>query len=89
MQTSSRHSRGFGYIGFGNNPSTFNQKKRILFSVYKEKLDFETHLPYKMDFLHQKLKKEGKLKKQERNYLLKQQLLALSFLLLLPILLTI
>ena len=34
---SRRHSTGFGYIGFGNSQSTFNQKSSTPFSVYKEK----------------------------------------------------
>ena len=45
---SRRHSTGFGYIGFGNNQATFNQKTSTPFSVYKEKLDLEAHLHYEM-----------------------------------------
>ena len=41
---SRRHSTGFGYIGFGNSQSTFNQKSSTPFSVYKEKLDLEAQL---------------------------------------------
>lgn len=67
-----RHSTGFGYIGFGNSQSTFNQKTSTPFSVYKEKLDLEAHLHYKMHFLHKDLSKEDKqkikdkIRKQER-----------------------
>ncbi|WP_299116260.1 hypothetical protein [uncultured Winogradskyella sp.] len=57
-----RHSTGFGYIGFGNNQSTFNQKTSKPFSVYKEKLDLEAHLHYQMEFLHKDLTKEDKQK---------------------------
>lgn len=57
---SRRHSTGFGYIGFGNNQATFNQKSAIPFSKYKEKLDLEAHLHYKLHFLHKDLTKEDK-----------------------------
>jgi hypothetical protein len=69
---SRRHSTGFGYIGFGNSQSTFNQKTSTPFSVYKEKLDLEAHLHYQMDFLHKDLSKadkqkiKDKIRKQER-----------------------
>jgi len=69
---SRRHSTGFGYIGFGNNQSTFNQKTSVPFSVYKEKLDLEAHLHYEMEFLHKDLTKadkqkiKDKIRKQER-----------------------
>ncbi|MDG4716478.1 hypothetical protein [Winogradskyella marincola] len=59
---SRRHSTGFGYIGFGNNQSTFNQKTSTPFSVYKEKLDLEAHLHYQMEFMHKNLTKEDKKK---------------------------
>ncbi len=67
-----RHSTGFGYIGFGNNQATFNQKSSKPFSVYKEKLDLEAHLHYKLNFLHRDLTKQDKqkikdkIRKQER-----------------------
>ncbi|WP_426430008.1 hypothetical protein ACPX19_10760 [Winogradskyella sp. HB-48] len=69
---SRRHSTGFGYIGFGNNQSTFNQKTSTPFSVYKEKLDLEAHLNYQMEFLHKNLSKsdkekiKNKIRRQER-----------------------
>lgn len=69
---SRRHSTGFGYIGFGNNQSTFNQKTSTPFSVYKEKLDLEAHLHYQMEFLHKNLSKsdkekiKNKIRRQER-----------------------
>ncbi|WP_417876355.1 hypothetical protein [Winogradskyella sediminis] len=62
MSGGRRHSTGFGYIGFGNSQSTFNQKSAIPFSKYKEKLDLETHLHYKMHFLHKDLTTEDKQK---------------------------
>jgi hypothetical protein len=69
---SRRHSTGFGYIGFGNNQSTFNQKTSTPFSVYKEKLDLEAHLHYEMEFMHKDLTKadkekiKNKIRRQER-----------------------
>ncbi|GAB4160896.1 MAG: hypothetical protein Tsb0033_17500 [Winogradskyella sp.] len=69
---SRRHSTGFGYIGFGNNQSTFNQKTSTPFSVYKEKLDLEAHLHYEMEFMHKDLSKadkekiKNKIRRQER-----------------------
>lgn len=50
-----RHSTGFGYIGFGNNQGVFNRKSKLPFSEIKERLHRETHLHYKIDFLHNKL----------------------------------
>jgi len=61
-----RHSTGFGYIGFGNNQNTFNQSSKKPFSNYKQKLDLEAHLHYKMDFLHKDLSKEDKQKIKEK-----------------------
>ena len=60
MSRGRRHSTGFGYIGFGNNQSTFNQSSRKPFSNYKEKLDLEAHLHYKVNFLHKDLSQEDK-----------------------------
>ncbi|MDG1661146.1 MAG: hypothetical protein P8H40_07200 [Winogradskyella sp.] len=61
-----RHSTGFGYIGFGNNQGVFNQSSKKPFSKYKERLDLEAHLHYKIEFLHKDLSKEDKLKIKER-----------------------
>ncbi|TCK64855.1 hypothetical protein DFQ05_2594 [Winogradskyella wandonensis] len=72
MARGRRHSTGFGYIGFGNSQATFNQNSKKPFSSYKEKLDLEAHLHYKMDFLHKDLSKsdkqkiKDKIRKQER-----------------------
>ncbi len=72
MPRGRRHSTGFGYIGFGNSQTTFNQSSKKPFSVYKQKLDLEAHLHYEMDFLHKNLSKEDKqkikdkIRKQER-----------------------
>jgi hypothetical protein len=57
-----RHSTGFGYIGFGNNQTTFNRKSKGAFSTYKEKLNLEAHLHYEMHFLHKDLSKVDKQK---------------------------
>jgi hypothetical protein len=56
-----RHSTGFGYIGFGNVQSVFNRHSKQAFSEVKEKLDYEAHLHYKVNFLHKKLSAEEKL----------------------------
>ncbi|UKM63714.1 hypothetical protein GSB9_00259 [Flavobacteriaceae bacterium GSB9] len=55
-----RHSTGFGYIGFGNNQSVFNQSANKSFSALKEKLNEETHYHHQLNFLHKKLSKEEK-----------------------------
>ncbi|MCT4630584.1 hypothetical protein [Winogradskyella sp.] len=80
---SRRHSTGFGYIGFGNSQSTFNQKTSTPFSVYKEKLDLEAHLHYQMDFLHKDLSKadkqkiKDKIRKQERKLFIRTVIISL------------
>ena len=81
------HSTGFGYIGFGNSQSNFNQRTSTPLSVYKEKLDSEVHLHYEMEFLHIDLSKKEKQKiKDKKNayYLLELPLLVLSVFLMLP-----
>ena len=55
-----RHSTGFGYIGFGNNQNLFNRHSKKPFSHLKDKLDYEAHLHYQIDFKHKKLTKEEK-----------------------------
>ena len=78
-----RHSIGFGYIGFGNNQATFNQNSSSPFSKYKEKLNLEAHLHYKMHFLHKDLSKtdkqkiKHKIRKQERQILIKTLIISL------------
>lgn len=80
---SRRHSTGFGYIGFGNSQATFNQKTSTPFSVYKEKLDLEAHLRYKMEFLHKDLTKadkqriKEKIRKQERKLFIRTVVISL------------
>lgn len=82
MSRKRRHSTGFGYIGFGNSQATFNQKSATPFSKYKEKLDMEAHLHYKMDFLHKDLTKEDKqkikdkIRQQERKLLKKTAIIS-------------
>ena len=66
MSSGRRHSTGFGYIGFGNSQATFNQRSSTPFSKYKEKLDLEAHLHYKMHFLHKDLTKEDKQKIKDK-----------------------
>ena len=78
-----RHSTGFGYIGFGNNQTTFNQKSSTAFSKYKEKLDLEAHLHYEMDFLHKDLSKadkkkiKDKIRKDENQLFIKTAIISL------------
>lgn len=89
-RNSRRHSNGFGYIGFGNNPNVFNQYSRKAFSSLKEKLHKETHLHFKLDFLHKNLTKEekqiikNKIRKQEKQRTIKA--LTLSSILLIMVL---
>lgn len=71
-----RHSTGFGYIGFGNNQSTFNRKSKSAFSVYKEKLNLEAHLHYEMHFLHKNLTKADKQNIKDKIRKEKRQLFA-------------
>ena len=77
-----RHSTGFGYIGFGNNQATFNQKASTPFSKYKEKLDLEAHLHYEMHFLHKNLTKtdkqliKDKIRKQEGQLITKTAIIS-------------
>jgi hypothetical protein len=66
MARQRRHSNGFG-IG----QSITNQRSKKPFSVYKERLDTEAHLHYKIDFLHKNLSKEDKEK--IKNKIRKQQ----------------
>ena len=66
MTRGRRHSTGFGYIGFGNSQSVFNQRTKKPFSTYKEKLDLEAHLHYEMEFLHTDLSKEDKQKIKDK-----------------------
>ena len=61
-----RHNTGFGYIGFGNNQGVFNQSSKKPFSKYKNRLDLEAHLHYKIEFLHKDLSKEDKQKIKEK-----------------------
>ena len=56
------HNTGVQYVDFGNNQSTLNQKSRVPFSVYKERLDLEAHLHYKIHYLNTELNKAGKKK---------------------------
>ncbi|MFD1162528.1 hypothetical protein [Hwangdonia seohaensis] len=67
-----RHSVGFGYIGFGNSRSVFNQTSNKAFSALKEKLNEETHVHYKLNFSHKELSKaereiiKNKIRKEEK-----------------------
>ncbi|MCB4797790.1 hypothetical protein [Neotamlana laminarinivorans] len=85
-RTSRRIGNGFGYSGFGNNQSVFNQSSRRAFSSLKDKLNSETHLHFELDFLHKKLTKEeketikNKIRKSEKRKSIRVYILA-SFLL--------
>lgn len=59
-RTRRRHSTGFGYIGFGNVQSVFNQGTRKAFTEIKDKLNEETHLRHQVHFNHHKLTFEEK-----------------------------
>ncbi len=58
---SRRISNGFGYIGFGNKQSAFNQKNENPFTLIKERLHQESHYHFKLDFKHEKLSKADKI----------------------------
>lgn len=58
---SRRISNGFGYIGFGNRQSSFNQKNENPFTLIKERLHEESHYHFKLDFKHEKLSKADKI----------------------------
>jgi hypothetical protein len=79
-----RHSTGFGYIGFGNNQTTFNQKSKGAFSSYKEKLNLEAHLHYEMHFLHKDLSKadkkkiKDKIRKEERQLFIRTAIISFT-----------
>lgn len=80
---SRRHSTGFGYIGFGNDQRTFNQRSSVPFSVYKEKLDLEAHLHYEMEFMHKDLSKadkqkiKDKIRRQERKLFIRTTVISI------------
>ncbi|GEM_PF-1298779 len=57
---SRRISIGFGYIGFGNKQSNFNQKNDNPFTTAKERLHEASHLHFQLDFKHHKLSKADK-----------------------------
>ncbi|WP_412985668.1 hypothetical protein [Pontimicrobium sp. IMCC45349] len=57
---SRRISNGFGYIGFGNVSTVFNQSTRKAFTEIKERLDSEAHSKHKVHFLHKQLSKTEK-----------------------------
>lgn len=57
---SRRISIGFGYIGFGNKQSNFNQKNDNPFTSAKERLHKASHLHYKLDFKHDELSNTDK-----------------------------
>lgn len=72
-----RHRTGFGYIGFGNNHSVFNQKSHKAFSALKDKLNAETHVHFQLHFSHDQLTKaereiiKNKVRKGEKKRLIK------------------
>lgn len=57
---SRRISIGFGYIGFGNKQSNFNQKNDNPFTTAKDRLHKASHYHFKLDFKHEKLSKADK-----------------------------
>lgn len=67
-----RHSTGFGYIGFGNNQSTFNQYSKKVFSSLEETLEQNSQIHFQLNFTHKDLTKaekeliKNKIRKQEK-----------------------
>lgn len=57
---SRRISNGFGYIGFGNKQSNFNQKNENPFTAAKERLHEASHYHFQLDFKHETLSKTDK-----------------------------
>lgn len=57
---SRRISIGFGYIGFGNKQSNFNQINDNPFTTAKDRLHQASHYHFKLDFKHEKLSKADK-----------------------------
>lgn len=68
-RTRRRHSTGFGYIGFGNVQSVFNQGTRKAFTELKAQLNEETHLKHQVHFTHHTLSYDDKqtIKNKIRN----------------------
>ena len=77
---SRRISNGFGYIGFGNKQSSFNQKNENPFTLLKERLHEESHYEFKVDFQNKKLSKlnENLLNQLDKNQTLLDQQQRLS-----------
>lgn len=57
---SRRISIGFGYIGFGNKQSNFNQKNDNPFTTAKDRLHEASHYHFQLDFKHKNLSKADK-----------------------------
>jgi len=64
-----RISNGFGYIGFGNKQSNFNQKNNNPFKAAKEKLHEVSNYHFKLDFIDNKLSEKNRelIKNKIRN----------------------
>jgi ATP-dependent helicase YprA (DUF1998 family) len=71
-----------GHFGIGSNQTNATQKAKKPFSEYKERLDLEAHLHYKMHFLHVDLTKEDKrrikdkIRKEERKVLIRTSIIS-------------
>jgi hypothetical protein len=71
-----------GHFGIGSNQNNATQKAKAAFSEYKERLDLEAHLHYKMNFLHVDLSKEdkerikNKIRKQERKMFIRTSVIS-------------
>ena len=61
-----------GHFGIGSNQNNTTQKAKVAFSEYKENLDLEAHLHYKLNFTHVNLSKadkekiKNKIRRQQR-----------------------
>jgi hypothetical protein len=71
-----------GHFGIGSNQTIATQKAKAPFSEYKERLDMEAHLHYKMHFLHRDLTKEDKerikekIRKEERRMFIRTSVIS-------------
>lgn len=81
-----RHSTGFGYIGFGNNQSIFNQHSKRAFSSLKETLEQNSQTHFQLNFTHKDLTKaekeiiKNKIRKQEKLQMRKTIILSIIIL---------
>jgi hypothetical protein len=72
-----------GHFGIGSNQTNATQQAKTPFSEYKERLDLEAHLHYKLHFLHRDLSKEDKerikdkIRREERKVFIRTSLISI------------